>query len=86
VSEVEKLRRLVAHRELQLIRAGSVKSKGGRGWVTQRARKLAEAKAALERAEKRASDDPTPCPSCSSPTWDGLHRNGHRECDAWEAS
>lgn len=23
---------------------------------------------------------PVPCPDCDAPTWDGLHRNGHRAC------
>ena len=29
---------------------------------------------------RRWLTDPTPCPGCGAPTWDGLHRNGHRDC------
>lgn len=25
-------------------------------------------------------DSPTACSSCGAPTWDGLHRNGYRDC------
>lgn len=50
-SEVERLRALVIHRELQLLRATAVRTPGGRGWVRERSRKLDKAKAALARAE-----------------------------------
>jgi len=31
-------------------------------------------------APNSSSEHPTPCPSCGSPTWDGLHRNGYADC------
>lgn len=51
--ELDKARRLVAHRELQFLRATAVRSKGGRSWVRARARKLADARAYLARLEAR---------------------------------
>lgn len=55
MSEIERLRRLVAHRELQLLRATAVRTRGGIGWVRERRRKLDEAERALKRAERVAA-------------------------------
>lgn len=47
ISERLRLERLVAHRELQFLRAH------GRRYAAERARKLAQARGALERLERR---------------------------------
>lgn len=34
---------------------------------------------------ERDDTEPTPCPTCNLPTWDGLHQTGHRDCYIDEA-
>ena len=38
------------------------------------------------RRTRAVNPRPIPCQRCKCMTWDGLHRNGSRDCDAWEAS
>lgn len=54
-TELEQARRLLAHRELQMLRAAGVRSRGGRSWVRARGKKLAETQALVARLEARAA-------------------------------
>lgn len=37
-------------------------------------------KQANDSLPERADTDPTPCPTCNLPTWDGIHQSGRRLC------
>lgn len=56
-NDLDRARRLLAHRELQLLRASSVRTRGGRAWVRTRGRKLAEARALVARLEQQSVAD-----------------------------
>jgi hypothetical protein len=52
-ADLDRARRLLAHRELQFLRATAARTTGGRAWVRERARKVQEARALVERLERR---------------------------------
>lgn len=53
MTTLDEARRLLAHRELQLLRASAARTPRGRAWVKARGRKLAEAQALVKRLEAR---------------------------------
>ena len=61
--ELDRARRLVAHREMQLLRASAARFPGRGRYARERGKKLAEARAYLARLEARAANT-DPCPEC----------------------